>query len=239
MNIDKIFPKNDRFRDSMLNWYPKIQDLDIPQPISKLVMLSEEEYLATMDKMPLTIVDKVSEAIKEFTLPVFIRTDQSSGKHYWKDPCFYNGDNLAKHLFSICEFNHCADFIGLPFRSIVVREYIPMASKYTAFEDMPVNPERRYFIKDGKIICHHPYWIKDAILNPSIENWEKLSDEMNKETEEEIKLLSSYAEKVIKVIDGFWSIDFCKAQDGRWILIDMATGENSWHPKHSPTPTPR
>lgn len=28
---------------------------------------------------------------------------------------------------------------------------------------------------------------------------------------------------------GYWSIDFCKAKDGRWILIDMATGERTWH----------
>ena len=29
---------------------------------------------------------------------------------------------------------------------------------------------------------------------------------------------------------GYWSVDYWKAKDGRWILIDMAEGEKSWHP---------
>jgi hypothetical protein len=223
--------QNSRLTDSLLNWYPKIKNLDIPQPKTKIVLLTDKEYYETMDIMPNKIVDRVSKVIENFSLPVFIRTDQSSAKHYWKDTCFYNGLNLRRHLYEICTFNHCADFMGLPFSSIVVREYIPMDSKYTAFEGMPVNPERRYFIKDGNILCHHHYWIKEAIKNPSVDGWEQLSDEMNEQTDEEIKLLSSYAEKVIKVIDGFWSIDFCKGKDGKWYLIDMATGANSWHPK--------
>jgi hypothetical protein len=95
-----------------------------------------------------------------------------------------------------------------------------------------VNPERRYFIKDGEVLCHHPYWFKGSIRNPSVENWEELSDEMNSEKEEEIKLLTSYSKIIADAVKGFWSIDFCKARNGCWILIDMATGENSWHPEH-------
>lgn len=221
-------------KDSMLYWYPKIRDLDIPQPKTEFVLLSEEEYYATMEGIPKSIVERIDRVIKEkFQLPVFIRTDQASGKHSWKDTCYYNGEKLGFHLFEICESNHCADIMGLYFRAIVVREFISMASQYTAFwGNMPVNPERRYFIKDGKVVCHHFYWIKEAIRNPSVENWEELSDEMNKETEEEIKILTGYSKMVAEVIEGFWSIDYCKAKDGRWILIDMATGENSWHPEH-------
>ena len=110
-----------------------------------------------------------------------------------------------------------------------------MASKYTAFwNDMPVNPERRYFVENGFLICHHPYWIKEAIVHPSVENWEKLSEEMNLETDEEIVLLSNYARMASRAVKGFWSVDFCKAKDGRWILIDMAVGGCSWHPEDCP-----
>ena len=45
-------------------------------------------------------------------------------------------------------------------------------------------------------------------------------------------------EKIAPLFKGCWSIDFCKAKDGRWILIDMAVGigkgfkqRGSWHPK--------
>lgn len=234
MNIKDMLPKGNRLTDSMLVWFPKIKDLGIPQPKTEIVMLTNDEICSLYEGCNKSIIDKVDKTIKEnFNLPIFIRTDQSSGKHYWKDTCFYDGKKeLAFHLFSIAEFNFCCDLLGLPFKSFVLREYIPMASQYTAFEEMPVNPERRYFIKDGKILCHHAYWIKDAIRNASVENWEQLSDEMNIETKEEIDLLSNYALDVSKAIEGFWSVDFCKAKDGTWYLIDMATGENSFHPKH-------
>ena len=111
-----------------------------------------------------------------------------------------------------------------------------MDSKFTAFYgEMPVNPERRYFIKDGKIQCHHPYWIEEAIEKGTDSkklpnNWKKVLKEINTETKEEIKLLSKYTNQIAKVFPkGYWSIDFCKAKDGEWILIDMATGGSSWH----------
>lgn len=218
----------------MLYWYPKIKNLDIPQPKTEWILLSQKEYRATFEGMPNSILEGVMNLIKnKFNLPVFIRTDLSSAKHYWKKTCYYDGSGgLRQHLFELCEFNHCADMLGLLFEAIVVREYIQMDSKYTAFEGMPVNPERRYFIKNGKLLCHHSYWIKNAIRRPSVNNWEHLSDKMNLETPKEIKLLTNYTQQVAMVIkDGFWSIDFCKAKDGRWILIDMAIGERSWHPQ--------
>jgi hypothetical protein len=51
------------------------------------------------------------------------------------------------------------------------------------------------------------------------------------ETEEEVELLSDYAQTIADAVDGYWSVDFCKAKDGRWIFIDMAVGEDSWHPE--------
>ena len=231
-----FYLKGEDMRDktSLLHWYPMIKHLDIPQPKTEWTVLSKDEYRETFEGMPDSLLERVMDLIKsKFNIPVFIRTDLSSAKHFWKDTCYYDGsEGLREHLFSICEFNHCADMMGLLFKAIVIREYIEMESKYTAFENMPVNPERRYFIKDGKVVCHHSYWIKEAIRRPSVDNWEALSDEMNLETPDEIELLTNYSEKVARVIkDGFWSIDFCKAKDGRWILIDMAVGERSWHPK--------
>lgn len=118
--------------------------------------------------------------------------------------------------------------MGLDFKALVVREFIPMDSRFTAFYgDMPVNPERRYFIKGGKMICHHPYWIEEAVeesKQPSIENWREVTKELNAETKEEIALLSGYAELVAEKLSGSWSVDFCKARDG----------QRSWHPEDCP-----
>ena len=55
---------------------------------------------------------------------------------------------------------------------------------------------------------------------------------MNHESDDEIRFLTNYALTVAKQFEGYWSIDFCKANDGRWILIDMARGKRSWHPEN-------
>ena len=225
---------NDIIKDSFLYWYPKIRHLDIPQPKSSEIAITNDEFKQTFEGMPKSLTQKVQDIISaHFKLPVFIRTDLASGKHDWKKSCFYDSSKaLWKNLCGVVEFNHVADIMGLPFTSIIVREYIPMDSRFTAFwGQMPVNPERRYFIDNGKVLCHHPYWIEDAIVNPNITNWQELLEEINTETSDEIELLSGYAELVAKQLPGFWSIDFCKAKDGRWILIDMATGNHSWHPE--------
>ena len=117
------------------------------------------------------------------------------------------------------------------YSALVFREFIEMDSGYTAFNGMPVNPERRYFIKDGKVQCRHVYWVEEAIQRPSVDNWRELSEKMNTETESEITLLTKYAEMVAKEFDGYWSLDFCRGKDGTFYLIDMALGERSWHPE--------
>ena len=223
--------------DSMLVWYPKIKDLPIPQPKTEIIILTEEKLKALINEnVPRSIVDKVKPSCDKMGYPCFLRTDLASGKHSWKDSCFVDyPKDLRKHIFEVVSFNLMADIMGLDFKALAIREFIPMATGFTAFDgDMPVNPERRYFIRDGVVLCHHPYWIEEAIAEskePSLSNWREIAKELNQETREEINLLTQYAKMVSQQIEGFWSVDFCKAKDGRWILIDMATGEKSWHPK--------
>ena len=225
-------------KDSLLYWYPKIKDLNIPQPRTVIVPIYEREMKSIRnERVPETLTAKVHKTIQDnFELPVFIRTDLASGKHEWKKSCYYDGTGELWHnLYHIISFNLCADIFGLPFEAMVVREYIPMDTRFTAFwGEMPVNPERRYFVKDGRVQCRHAYWQKEAIADsgkrPSLVNWEEHCDEMNKETEDELRLLDWHSHKVAQELDGYWSVDFCKAKDGKWVLIDCATGENSWHP---------
>lgn len=229
---------------SFFHWYPFIKDLDIPQPRTVLAPFPEDEiqkYLnPDADVYMGKSVDMVKRAVEKLgdDYPVFVRTDLSSAKHMWEKSCFVESEEkLQSCLFEIMCFNHLADMMGLDFIGFVVREYIPMASLYKAFGGMPVNPERRYFIRAGKIICHHPYWFDGAISGcsfhspPLPDNWKELSAEMNYESLAEIIILEDYTLKVAEVLDGFWSVDYCKAKDGTWYLIDMALGEKSWHPE--------
>ncbi len=231
-------------KSSLLYWYPKIKNLDIPIPKTEIIRLTEKEkeiyYHMEGDCFNLSrLENKTREVIKEkFSLPVFIRTDEFSNKHFWKKSCFLDKlDNLEQHLFELISGSKLADFLGgLPMEAMIVREYIQMDTKFYAFYgEMPVNPERRYFIRDGEVECHHPYWIEDAVERGTPEenlpeNWREIAKKINYEQDSEIKLLTGYSKKVAQSIEGYWSVDFCKSSDNTWILIDMAEGEKSWHP---------
>lgn len=220
-------------KNSMLYWYPKVKDLPIPQPKTIFIKVDPKFAFACIDGEKSYDFEKLKEIANKIDYPLFLRTDQMSGKHDWENTCFVkNEENLPINILGVVDATLGCDAIGRPVNAFFFREYIPMDSKYIAFwGKMPVNPERRYFVEDGKVLCHHPYWIKEAIVKPDVKDWELLSEEMNVETEEEVRLLINYAKIVAKEFKEFWSIDFCKAKDGRWILIDMAIGENSWHPK--------
>lgn len=233
--------------NSLLYWYPKIKDLGIRTPYTQYVKLNQKEldeyYIGQGDSCSLErLAEEVRKLIstdRNLDLPVFLRTDYISNKWFWDKSCFLqNHDNLRSQLFEIICASRCADIMGgLPIEAIVVREYIPMDTKFYAFAgNMPVNPERRYFIRNGAVLCHHSYWIEEAIREPLNnklpENWKKLLRAVNSEVDsEELEILRIATEKVAKVMDGFWSVDYCFSAKGEWILIDMAEGEKSWHPE--------
>ncbi len=217
---------------SMLYWYPRIKDLEIPQPRTEIYELTKEELNTFYkEEFPDTLLKNIEPIISKFSYPIFIRSDFSSAKHSWKDTCFItHKKKLTPNIYNVIIENMLADLIGLPFEALIFREYIRLEAGFNAFHgNMPVAKERRYFIKNGLIQCHHPYWPKDAIRSPNNENWEKIIEEQNKETEKEIEQLSEYCLLVAKRFEGYWSVDFAYGQDEKWYLIDMAEGEHSFH----------
>lgn len=248
-------------QSSMLYWLPKIQGLDIPMPKTEILELPKWNIFDILGKEPWStelekVVNNFTTRLKEAAVnvqrheasPVFIRTDQCSGKHEWRYTCFVeNIHHIREHLFRLLENNEMVGWMSFTDKAIAVREYIPLESSYVAFHgQMPVAKERRYFIRDGIIECRHEYWVEDAIrcdmkhgkfdkITKSIKpkmpesEWLPKLRELNRQTADEVKTLSGYALQVAEVLDGYWSVDFAKAKDGRWLLIDMARGELSYH----------
>jgi hypothetical protein len=223
----------------MLYWFPKIKNLGIPTPKTEIVVLKKwhDELIPICDGDFSPIEpqwEQILVAARKIGFPLFMRTDEFSGKHNWKNTCYVEKEeDLKQHIGDLFENSFTADFLGLPIRALVFREYIPMKNLFKAFHgEMPVNPEIRCFIKDGKFLCWHWYWIEDAIINPSASDWKEIMREEQKHIlcNETVKLIDN-ALIVAKQFEGYWSVDFCKAKDGRWILIDMAEGEKSWHPE--------
>jgi len=222
-------------KNSMLYWYPLVKNVGVLQPKTEILKIGMN--LAIWDYPDDQLhkdYPKIKETAEKIGYPLFIRTDLASGKHGWEETCFVPSENeLYRHISNVLEFNYCADVIGLPCQALVFREYIPMKCLFTAFHSkMPVNPEIRFFVRDGKVLCWHWYWIQEAIKFPSIENWKEIIQKEKKNiSKEEILYLTTTAKKIAQLFEGYWSIDFCKSKQGDWILIDMALGKASWHEK--------
>lgn len=233
-------------KSSLLYWYPRILEFtSIRIPKTHIIQLTEEEK-SNYWQADACGTDRIEAEIKrlldvgEFSLPIFVKTDEFSNKWFWEKSCFIDDiSKLKKNLFEIICGSRCADIMGLPIEAIVIRQYIPMNELFkTYIGNMPVNPEIRVFAKDGEALCWHWYWIEESIekdldyshLTPS--NWKDiLNSEKKKLSGSTIKKLNGYARRITAKLGGYWSIDFCQAKDGRWILIDMAEGEKSWHPE--------
>ena len=220
-------------KTSMNYWYPKIKHLDVPMPKTEIpVTKNIRDWWSLLDgEDPLSEDEKQSirdAAIKVGGYPVFMRSDLCSGKHSFERTCFVqNEDDVIRHIWALVDENGCCD---CAMESIVIREYIPPAATFKAFRGLPIAMERRYFVRDGEVVCHHPYWIADAIRHPDKENWEELLERLNYETNYQIEWLTRYAEQIARELGGDWSIDFMLGMDGKWYMIDMATAMQSWHP---------
>lgn len=238
--------------NSMCLWWPKIIDLGIPVPKTTIAQTPDECPDLLNQWMWAAIGEsdegipsgwgvwfqRVQELADSIGYPLFVRTDLFSGKHGWNRTCYVPAaDGLERHLLWIVHDGELASFIGMRHRAVVLREYLLLDPPFRAFEGMPVARERRYFVRDGEVICHHPYWIADAMRwyagTPKPRDWERDLAALNEERAAEVKLLTEYATRVAAIMDGYWSVDFACAHDGTWYLIDMARGENSWHPDHA------
>ena len=224
-------------RNSLMYWFPLIEDLDIPMPETTFMSINRDEMLRVLDgrgKWPRFFEGDVKELAHAMGYPLFLRTDQASGKHGWETTCYVeNEDELLSHIHGVLDYNETNIFMGMdPYEALVFREFIPLASLFTAFQGLPIAKERRYFAKDGEVLCHHPYWIEDAVERggPKREDWRSVLAEMNMEGME-IPILTLYSKEVSEVLEGYWSVDYAMSKRGRWYLIDCALGDRSWHPE--------
>lgn len=228
--------------NSMLIWYPKTKNLDIPQPRTEIVEVPFRVLVDMMDSLKLPKKYKLDITMKanDIGFPLFVRTDLSSGKHQWKDTCYVATEkDLMQHIYNVVEFNLLCDIFGLHCQAIVLREFIELKWKFKAFMgEMPVSQEVRVFVRDGFIECWHNYWFEDAIEQGGTDNlpehWKDLLKETYFGVDDSINELSMKAGMIAGKLKGYWSLDFAKGKDGKWWFIDAALGERSWHSDDCP-----
>lgn len=234
-SLEWIKKRSDLYKESsMLNWYPKIKDLKIPQPATEIVKIPYSLFIDMLDgkQLPDQIITNIENAYHILGAPLFLRTDNSSQKHDWKNTCFVeSGDDLFPHISMLIDSNGACDLVD---NALIFRQYIPMFSLFTAFwGKFPVSREMRYFIRDGKVQCKHWYWFDEVLRKqgrPEDKDWESKLKIINTLTEDSEKRIDQYLELVCKKFpEGYWSVDFCQGKDGKWYLIDIARGEVSFH----------
>lgn len=205
-------------------WFPRLPS-DILVPKTRIYC-----YTRGFDDL----CNWITQAGDQLGWPFFLRTDYLSGKHHWKDTCHVRASSdVPKHVGRLVEESEMADMLGFPTDVWVAREFIRTIPAFMAFRgNMPIVKERRYFVQDGQVTCHHPYWPPGAFDDSpvSVGNWRKRLDEMNEESDEEVRRLSELSSKVGAAIGGAWSIDWLWSQiKHEWYLTDMAEAAKSYH----------
>jgi hypothetical protein len=253
----KIRVLDDQKRNCLSEWFPLLQQVDrINLPETRILRLPEKAeglfYFASghRDAKPArhhavtTFINDLKMAAIDIGYPVFMRTGLTSMKHGWRGTCYVDAPHkLVRHL---------KRFVGIVFDSIepmrrllstdvwAIREYLEPMPGFTAFNGTPIGKERRYFINDGEVICHHPYWPAEAIhqfhfMGAGIslglpDDWEQQLEVLNYESLAEVTYLTMQAERIAAHFTGCWSVDFMQSNDGgKWYVIDMATGDRSYH----------
>ena len=109
-------------RNSLLYWYPKVKDL-VPTP--KTVWLEVGCTVEWLDSgVPKVVIEKLKELAKEIGYPLFMRTDEASGKHDYVNTCYVESeDKLPRNLYRLIEENFMHDLWP---KAIVLREFIEL-----------------------------------------------------------------------------------------------------------------
>lgn len=219
-------------KSCLSRWYPLVKGI-VPTP--RTVIIKTDVDLAQLwDCKEPEGFDKLLVEIQKdayiIGTPCFLRSGMTSNKHDWEKSCYLptsDFETISKHVESIVQFSGMAD---LPMDVWVVRELLPTISPFDAFHgNMPITRERRYFINNGKVVCHHPYWPREALENQTTKKeWKNHLDALNTEPDFETEQLTEWSERIAKVIEGFWSVDWLYTKNG-WYLIDMGVGESSYH----------
>lgn len=229
-------------RTCLSYWFPKLLTAGLPVPRTEIVrtdlrlsmLIYGEECPPDLRVHADSLASFVAElrtAADKIGYPAFLRTGQGSGKHDWSRCCFLRDrDKIDHHVMALVEWSSMVDFIGLQTDVWAVREMLPVKpiGVCDRYGGMPVVKEFRFFIRDGNVICRHPYWPIDALNEGGLsaivpEGW---YEEFCRIPED----LEPLAVRVSKAFakDGAWSVDLLETDRG-WYVTDMAEAERSFH----------
>lgn len=216
-------------------WFPLLQGAGLPVPRTEIVRCESDLSPLLDGDDPdgyIEFLEALESAGGRIGFPCFLRTGQTSNKHDWNKSCYVKRpDVLPVHVANLVEFSALADFLGLPTNVWAVRELLPTMPLGVCerYGGMPVCKEFRFFVRDGKIQCWHPYWPLPTLIeggfvaNVNRDCYEHLCYPGN--GERKLRLL---AISTADVLPGYWSVDILETKRG-WKITDCALGDQSFH----------
>lgn len=213
-------------------WFPIIAAAGLPVPKTIIVRAMSDLTVWLDGKKPDCwdiFLSELIAASNSIGYPCFLRTGYGSGKHLWKDTCFVsNREVVGQHVFNLLEWSLMVDIIGLPTDVWVVREMLPVRplAYLEKYGGMPLVREVRGFLHDGQLVCKHPYWPRQSIINGGGQiSFYKPSSKL---TMSEDDTVTKLFHQVGGAVPGSWSVDILDTDRG-WYVIDMALAARSWH----------
>ena len=236
-----------RLTNNLADWFPLLETAGVQTPRTSIIG-TDRDLSPLLDRVAPDgisgLVEQVVDAAGRLGFPAFLRTGHTAGKHDFARTAFLRSPaDALPHIAALVEHSAMADVAGLPTNTWVVREFLPIRPAFVAFRGLPITAERRYFFNAlGQVTGHHPYWTPAAVAqgNPrgprgplTDEQWRPVLDRLNRETVEEVALLTSMTERVAAAFafHGSWSVDYLHTADRGWVAIDMARFADSfiWH----------
>lgn len=214
-------------------WFPVIRDLGLPVPRTQIVRTDVKLIELVDGRQPKGLGEFIIALAQEaevIGLPLFLRTGQTSGKHDWRNTCRVEKiSDLLQHVVNLVEFSEMVDLRGLDTDVWALREFLHTEAAFIAFNGMPITTERRYFVENDTLVCHHPYWPVEAIEGETdVPDWRARLQQINQEGVE-VEELGRMARLAGSALHGKWSVDFLFTTDRGWVLTDMAPAQQSWH----------
>lgn len=210
-------------RYSALPFYAE-QDHDITIAGARLVNSLREhryvadllEYVADLGDMTPTTWSQPSEVPQDEPGAFVLKGATNSRKFEWKTSMF------AKDRAAVMEvFDRLLDDTMIGQQPIYVRRYVPLRRFMTAFWDLPITREFRFFVYRGKVLSGGYYWAS---------HWEDLQGKVDPALLDPAGVPRDWLQVAIDRVQGrvpFFAIDVAEKEAGGWMVVELNDGSMS------------
>lgn len=211
----------------MRDWIPQTAVIDYNEDLLAPSLMGQPS--AEYDRLYYAVQNVMETA---FQTPVFIRTDITSAKHAGINAFkVSNYDELNHALLTTLSHAQLKSYHQkVKSSAILIRPWLQIAHKRTAFRGLPIGKEWRIFADQRGVQCSHGYWPKVA-LDGYMDDGQPPSVPSADWAEYWIRTdIMDAAKEAAKAMGQLkWSVDFAEDTSGKVWLLDMATASNSFH----------